>query len=213
VAVQVVTKDGGEVVDVEHLGSAHTDAELALLLHTARQVLHPGQGELDLGPLPQAAVSISDVADWTRPSDSLAFALPDAGGAGGRRPLVGAGGRVVETASVHLWEVLAGAYGRLGFSALGDETFKALVLARIVEPTSKADVIRVLNDLGVGSPSLRTIFRTLARSVERDYRDVLAKACLACSASTAAGRASLVLYDVTTLYFEADGRTSCARSG
>jgi len=35
VAGQLVTKSRGEVVEVEHVGSAHTDAELALLLQVA----------------------------------------------------------------------------------------------------------------------------------------------------------------------------------
>ena len=208
VAVQVVTKDHGEVTDVEHLGSAHTDAELALLLHAAQEVLRPGQGEFDLGPLPEVAASISDVADWTRPSPALRIDEP-----GGRRRLVGGGGRVVGTASLLLWDVLADAYDRLGLAAVGDETFKALVLARVVEPTSKADTIRVLSDLGVAAPSLRTIFRALARSIARDYRGRLAKACLAHSASSPAGRASLVLYDVTTLYFETEAEDELRKVG
>ena len=37
----------------------------------------------------------------------------------------------------------------------------ALVLARIVEPTSKADSLRVLDELGVPHASLRTMFRRL----------------------------------------------------
>jgi hypothetical protein len=49
--VQIVSKVRGVVTEVEHIGSAHTDAELALLLTAARERLHPGQGELDLGPL------------------------------------------------------------------------------------------------------------------------------------------------------------------
>jgi hypothetical protein len=47
---------------------------------------------------------------------------------------VAAGGRVVGTASLLLWEVLAGAYARLGFDAVDDQTFKALVLGRVIEP-------------------------------------------------------------------------------
>lgn len=66
-----------------------------------------------------------------------------------------------------LWEVLGDAYDRLGFGAVGDESFKALVLGRIVEPTSKADTLRVLAELGVPALSLRTVFRTLARSTWR----------------------------------------------
>jgi len=78
-----------------------------------------------------------------------------------------------------LWDVLAGAYQRLGFAAVGDETFERLVLARIIEPTSKADTIRVLGEIGVAAPGLRTIFRSLDRCVDRDYRDVISKACVA----------------------------------
>ncbi|MEG9227275.1 hypothetical protein [Aeromicrobium sp. Sec7.5] len=59
-------------------------------------------------------------------------------------------------------------YSQLGFDAVGDDAFRALVLARIIEPTSKADTVQVLTDLGVAGPSLRTIFRTLGRCVERD---------------------------------------------
>jgi hypothetical protein len=38
-----------------------------------------------------------------------------------------------------LWAVLTSAYARLGFDVLGDDGFRAMVLARIVEPTSKAE--------------------------------------------------------------------------
>ena len=48
-----MAKDRGEVVGVEHIGSAHTNAELVLLLTTAQELRHPGQEALDLGPLPQ----------------------------------------------------------------------------------------------------------------------------------------------------------------
>lgn len=51
VAVQVITREGRQVVDVVHMGSAHTDAELALLLQAAEERLRPGQEALDLGPL------------------------------------------------------------------------------------------------------------------------------------------------------------------
>jgi hypothetical protein len=120
---------------------------------------------------------------------------------------------VVGTASLLLWDVLQAAYDRLGSGVVADEAFKALVLARIIEPTSKADTLRVFNDIGVVGPSLRTIFRTLARSIKRDYRNILAKACLAYPASTAAGRASLVLYDVTTLYFETETEDDLRKVG
>ncbi len=71
----------------------------------------------------------------------------------------GAGTAVVEATSARLlWEALNGIYEALGLSAVRDEAFRALVLGRIVEPVSKLDTVRVLDELGV-SPSLSTFMR------------------------------------------------------
>jgi hypothetical protein len=94
--VQIVSTVGGVIVEVEHIGSAHTDAELGLLLAAARERLHPGQGEVELGLLPEVAVGSEDVADWTRRSAgelplSSTSPGPEAGERpGGRRPVVAA---------------------------------------------------------------------------------------------------------------------------
>jgi hypothetical protein len=109
--------------------------------------------------------------------------------------------RVVATSSRLLFDTLAGVYEDLGFDVLGDEAFRDLVIARIVEPTSILDVGRVLRDLGQAAASEKTMRRTLVRCIERDYRDKIATACFAHALT--AGDVSLVLYDVTTLYFEA----------
>ena len=47
VAVQVARKDNGRVVVLAHLGSAHTDAELGVLLARAQEVVADGQQSLD----------------------------------------------------------------------------------------------------------------------------------------------------------------------
>ena len=110
-----------------------------------------------------------------------------------------------------LWQVLTGGYRELGFHAVGDDAFEQMVLARIVEPTSKADSLRVLEEIGVEHASLRTMFRSLKRCQARGYRDTLAAACYE-HASTA-GDLSLVLYDVTTLYFEAEDEDDLRKVG
>lgn len=66
VAVQVVLKEQGRIVEVEHPRSAHTEAELALVLAAAHDRLHSVQEALDLGEVSQSAVSTDAVADWTR---------------------------------------------------------------------------------------------------------------------------------------------------
>jgi hypothetical protein len=63
----------------------------------------------------------------------------------------------------HLWDALSRAYEVLGFDAAaeGDEVFRCLVLARIIEPTSKLDSLRVLEEIGIGPPSYATVKRRL----------------------------------------------------
>jgi hypothetical protein len=55
------------------------------------------------------------------------------------------------------------AYDALGFdeAADGDEAVGQLALARIIEPTSKQDSLRVLAETGVESTSYRTVTRRL----------------------------------------------------
>ena len=95
------------------------------------------------------------------------------------------------------------AYRVLGFDAAagGDEVFRDLVLARIIEPTSKVDALRVLEETGVDSAAYRTLKRRLPVYRQTRFRQALSAAC---AAHARLGPASLVLYDVTTLHFETD---------
>ncbi|HLI38959.1 MAG TPA: IS1634 family transposase [Streptosporangiaceae bacterium] len=192
-AVQVAEYDAGRRKIVAHVGSARTEAELGILLERAREMLaDPAQGAFDLGiepAVPQARLvapaAASALFDAEPPGEALA-----AGPA-----------RVVSTDSRLLFQALDGVYGDLGFRALGDEVFRDLVLARIVEPTSILDTGRVLAELGRTAATDKTMRRTLARCAGRGYRDTIAELCFA--HVRASGDISLVLYDVTTLYFEA----------
>ena len=47
-AVQIVHKQGRQVVGIDHIGSAHDEIQLAVLMEAARQRLHPGQDTFDL---------------------------------------------------------------------------------------------------------------------------------------------------------------------
>jgi hypothetical protein len=112
-AVQIVHSQLRGSRDIEHLGSAHTDADWELLVAAARQKIAAGQDKLDLR-------------------------LPDSPPAGGG-PLPITGSRMGV-----LVDALERAYEALGFdrAARKDEVFKQLVLARIIEPTSKLDSLR-----------------------------------------------------------------------
>ena len=66
-----------------------------------------------------------------------------------------------------------------GEAAGGDEVFRDLVLARIIEATSKQDSLRVLAETGFEPVSYRTIKRRLPVYAEPGWRQQLAAACAA----------------------------------
>lgn len=103
-----------------------------------------------------------------------------------------------KSVSCLLLDVLSTIYGDLGFSQLEDEIFAYLCIARLVEPTSKLDSIRVLSELGITPFDKNKLYRCLQHIIANDYRKTIAACCFAHATSGI----SLVLYDVTTLYFE-----------
>ena len=169
-AVQIVYSTRRGSRDIEHLGSAHDEAELEALKAAARQRLAEDQQQLDLG---------LDVAGRAGPLEITASRM------------------------AHLWDALCRAYDVLGFdeAAGGDEVFRQMVLARIIEPTSKQDSPQVLEEVGVESASYATLKRRLPGYGKESWRQGLAAAC---AKHAALGPKSLVLYDVSTLYFETD---------
>lgn len=204
VAVQVARKEAGRVVILAHLGSAHTDAELGILLHAAQQMVLDGQAALDfeVSARAQSMTGVADfreralIAEQSRPATAAAVVPP---------------GRTIGTTSRLLYDVLGHVYDWLGFDAVADAVFRKLVIARIVEPTSRLDASRVLADLGAELVSYKTIDRHVRTIHARGHRDVIAEKCFAYA--TDCGGLSLILYDVTTLYFEAESEDALRKVG
>jgi len=118
---------------------------------------------------------------------------------------------VLRSAATTVYEALASVYTSSGFDVIADEVFRDLVIARVVEPTSLLDADRVLAGLGQSAASLSTRKRTLRRAQAGGFRDLLAEACF--SHASTHGDVSLVLYDTTTLYFEAENEDELRRVG
>ncbi len=162
-AVQIAYKQKGQIVKIMHIGSAHTEEELKILLALAHMRLHENQ--LVLFPEAQPSLRVG----------------------------------IKQSFSELLWNTLREQYRKMRFTRLNDETFEALCIARIVEPTSKVDSLRVLADLGVEPIDQNKLYRSLAKAADQDYRKTISQACF-----EHVGRQglTLLLYDVTTLYFE-----------
>ena len=121
--------------------------------------------------------------------------------------------RIQQSTARILWQGLTGTYSRLGFDVVGDPVFRDLVLCRVVEPTSKLDSVRVLAELGTTPPHVNTLYNCLQRVVGRDYRTLIATACWAHVTRTGGPGVALVLYDLTTLYFEAEKEDDLRKVG
>lgn len=173
-AVQIARKQKGQIVKINHIGSAQTPEELTILVAIARKILHENQLEL----FPEKTTS-----------DHM---------------------RLKQSYSGLLWNLLRDAYKKIGFDQLNDDIFEALCIARIVEPTSKIDSLRVLADLGIDFFKKTTIFRCLSRAVDQEYRKIISQACYD---HINGEMLSLVLYDVTTLYFEIQKEDNYRKSG
>jgi hypothetical protein len=108
--------------------------------------------------------------------------------------------------------MLSRGYRVLGFdqATAGDEVFFQLVLARIIEPVSKLDSLRVLEEAGVTPAPYRTVTRRLRVFAEDSWRQQISAAC---AVHAGLGPASLVLYDCSTLYFETDEGDGFRESG
>lgn len=184
-AVQIVRKHRGKVTILEHLGSAHSEAELAALLTAGEEKL------ADYGAAEQLELELGLPADTAAPPRA--------------RTVVGSRSSILIDAITQSWK-------RLGFGeVVSDNAFFQLVLARLVEPTSKADSLRVLSELGIEPPHHNTFLNCLVRANERDYRGNIAEKCYAHSVATTG--ISLLLYDVTTLYFEAEKEDALRQVG
>jgi hypothetical protein len=111
-----------------------------------------------------------------------------------------------------LLDALDRGYRVLGLqgAAGGNEVFRQLVLARIIEPASKLDSLRVLEEAGMAPPSCATVKRRLPAYAEEEWRRRLSAAC---AAHARLGPASLVLDDVPALYFETDRGDGFRESG
>jgi hypothetical protein len=112
VAVQIVGSSRRGTRSIERVGSAHDDAQVEVLKAAARRRVVEGQGELDLG---------------LDPIETASVPVKNPGSQAG-----------------YLWDALCLTYEVLGLggAAGGDEVFRDLVCAHIIEPTSSSPPVR-----------------------------------------------------------------------
>lgn len=186
-AIQIIWGYKNRQPILDHIGSAHTPEELALLTTQAQRIIDGEQLSLDL----------CLNADITMPAGTGAHDNPI--------PITS------ERAGL-LINAIRGAYQHLKLdnATNHDQVFFNLVAARVIFPGSKLESIETLAEVGIASASYRTIQRHLPTYETLEFRDRITHAL---ATHAAIGPGVMVLYDVTTLYFETDKADDLRKPG
>lgn len=172
-AVQVVRYESRKLVIIKHIGSAHNPSEIISLKHAAAEWIQKTSRQQALFPLNPT-------------SSSKLIALDKCKYLGFHYTL--------------LYEVLNRLLIRFKFQLLRNKLLTDLVIARIIEPSSKVQSLEFLKEFLDVRHNRRDLYRQLPyftnfKSKVESYTITLAK-------KEFNFNFSLVFYDVTTLYFE-----------
>jgi transposase len=121
-------------------------------------------------------------------------------GAPQRRTLALATTRCLGATHALAYQALRCVAGACGIDTLGDDLLVDLAIMRLVEPGSKLRAIMRLDEFFGRRHSERSVYRAL-RAME-GHKDALEHLAVAYARDRLRSDLSLVLYDVTTLYFE-----------
>lgn len=169
-AVQVVHYAGRKVVIEKHVGSAHTQKEVAALVVRANEWMMRGTPQESLFAKTSTPSFTQDTAQY------------------------------VGTTHTFARDTLLLVFDRIGFGLHNDQLLADMALMRIIEPSSKLRAITLLERYFGVKYAERTVYRRLPKF--RKQKTTMEKIAVAWAKQGLSGDLALVLYDVTTLYFE-----------
>lgn len=178
-SVQVVHKVGRTNRLVAHIGTARTPLELDHLLHKAGQFVDDKRMKSGIISLFDSRFTQSELEDWLNRVN-----FPQA----------------IDTTTFQFFHHF---YKVMGFGVIDDDCFADLVVARIVEPGSKVKTRDLLEAKFGKTYSLAKIYRTLARTYQHNYQQVIERIIIDFVRRKITSTITVLFFDVTTLYYEA----------
>jgi hypothetical protein len=103
-------------------------------------------------------------------------------------------------------------FDRIGFNAIKEKLFRHLVVARLTYPTSKLKTVDYLYRYKGVSVAVQTIYRFLDKLTKK-YKETVERIAYEHTKQTLGGTISVVFYDMTTLYFEAEDEDDLRKIG
>lgn len=182
ISVQIIDKRSGKYKLLKTIGSSASLAEVDLLFTQGQHWIKNYQGQLDF--------------DFV--NEPLIFDKFIAG---------------IEQINIIGTELLLGnIFDEIGFSAIKDELFKKLVIARICYPASKlktTDYFQKYHSIAIDEDK---IYRYLDK-LHSSQKDEVQKISYEHTLKILNNNISIVFYDVTTLYFEIDKEDELRKTG
>lgn len=186
VSVQVITKEHGHYQVVRTVGTAKDPDEIARLEQAARQLAsQPDAGQRKLLP-------VSTPAEMA--VETFVHNLSNAG---------------IRTVGPEL--IFGTLFDRMGFNQIPDELFRHLVIARLAFPLSKLKTTDYLHRYRGTALSVSAVYKFLDRLHSR-YKEQIEQIAYE-QTKKHLKDISVVFYDMTTLYFEAEEEDDLRKIG
>lgn len=186
ISVQIISKENGRYRVIETIGSGRTREKVAKLCLEAQIRLHQKQF----------------------PNQTSLFLYPDEIAI--RSFVENLSNRQIHTIGPEL--VFGSLFNRIGFNAIKDDLFRHLVIARLAYPTSKLKTVDYLKRYKNISVSVDSIYRFLDRLHSR-YQNQVEDIAFRHTKKKLKGKITIVFYDMTTLYFEAEDEDDLRKMG
>ena len=113
---------------------------------------------------------------------------------------------IINSQPLYLYKLLTQVYDSLGFG--GDPLIRDLVVARVYQPASKRETNQILTDVFSRPYSLQTIYRHLKSSLSKGLKDDYQQSLINYAKTELHNTLRLVFYDVTTLAFASQTKTT-----
>ena len=120
---------------------------------------------------------------------------------------------ILESKPIFAYKFLGEIYSRLGFDEYGDPVLKDLIIARIFSPSSKTEARELLLESFERKYSLKTIYRHLKATFDGRFKEFIQEKLIAFAKKDLGDSLRLILYDVTTLYFDSQVRIGLKEFG
>lgn len=186
VSIQIISKNNGRYRVVQTLGSSSDSDEIALLTLAAKQIITHPQGQLKLLSLKSPDDLVVETFVHTLSNSQVHTVGPEL--------------------------IFGTLFDRIGFNVVSDKLFRHIVIARLAYPTSKLKTVDYLYRYQGINVSVDAVYRFLDK-LHSTHKPQVEQIAYEYTKKRLGGTVSVIFYDLTTLYFEAEDEDDLRQIG